>query len=212
MALVAEGTVPCTYGQEKKNNPTNNTTMPVGLSRGIVASSGMARVQAGDVPAQRFLYDTINGSSGYLDRTYSVNGVLSPSANSAGTALSGGTGMLSNGVVAKRPWFNTTTGTSNADDWVGWSNRASVTVTFSLPAPYSTVLIHVSNEQGVTGIYGPSFVKVNGVTRTSTTTVATGTIGWLTYTGLSLAAGGQCVIEIGIVSGTFLFVSEIFFQ
>lgn len=164
---------------------------------------------------QGFPYDMLNGVQGaakYVDATYAVDGVLSPNAATPGAQLKGGTGMLSDGRVARRKFYEPSL-LPQVDwkHWVAWKT-AIITITFHLPATFeaSSVLIFVSNEN-TNGIRAPTGFRINGEPQTSTTAVPTGTIGWLTFP-VSLGPGGDCVIELINGSGSFVFVSEIKFE
>lgn len=73
-------------------------------------------------------YSMINGS--YKDTGYKVNGVTSPNASVAGALLSGGSGILTNEIVATVSWGANTSGVN----WVGWTIDPTITVLLSRAA------------------------------------------------------------------------------
>ncbi len=160
-------------------------------------------------------YDTPNGdgqASGgtynYWDRNYSGTGATTTD----GAPLTGGTGDLTDGVVAPSYWF-LTENTAGTGPYVGWYTSATPdpVITFHV-APGSFIRqidLSVDNST-VGGVFQPAAIKIDGVD-TPFVHLAPGTFGVIGITGLGLA-GTTHTIELDQQPGDWVFVSEIAFS
>lgn len=150
------------------------------------------------------------GSYNYWDRAYSGSGATTTD----GAALTGGTGDLTDGVVASDFWFNVENG-AGTGPYVGWYGAAGVlnpliTFNFSGPVTVGGISIHLDNS-GAGGVYAPQAIKVDGISQIFAAP-ALGTIGWVTLSGLNFT-GASHTIEFDQLGGnTWTFVSEIAFS
>ena len=159
-------------------------------------------------------YDTPNGdgqasggSFNYWDLGYSGAGAT----NVDGAALTGGSGDLTDGVVASDFWFNVETG-AGAGPYVGWylPNTPDPTVTFHF-APsqkITSIGIHFDNSHAG-GVFAPHQILVDGVSH-AYTAPAVGSIGWSYLNGLNLT-GNSHTVQFKQGAG-WTFVSEITFD
>ena len=219
-ALLSVGGIEWDLSAPLSQSVVRDLTVDVSLTIGtmtsrLTLSRAMAMEAALNLCAQKFLYDMPNGTVGslkYTDTSYTVNGILSPDASVQGAMLRGGTGMLSDGRVASRRFYEPAMSPQlDRTHWVAWTSD-SVMITFHLPPLFrcSSVLIFVSNEDAH-GIRRPTAVRINGAQLTSSTDVPLGTIGWLTFP-VALGPGGDCSIELVNGDRAFMFVSEVLFK
>ena len=176
----------------------------------VLASASMA----GAAPIAVTSYDMPNGngqasggSYNYWDLSYSGAGAKTTD----GAALSGGTGDLTDGVVASNFWFNVENG-AGTGPYVGWYAPATpnpvITFNFGGAPVITGIDIHVDNSwQG--GVYAPASILVDGVAQLFTVP-APGSIGTISLTGLNLT-GNSHTIQFGQAFGGWTFVSEISF-
>ncbi|MEO0667372.1 MAG: VPLPA-CTERM sorting domain-containing protein [Pseudomonadota bacterium] len=103
-------------------------------------------------------YDTVNGNTGtytYWDDTYNGTG----STTTSGSALSGGTGDLTDGVIATGNWF----APGETGKYVGWLNTdPTITFNFAQAYDFTAVTFHFDDSNGSGGVSQPSLVNVNG--------------------------------------------------
>lgn len=147
------------------------------------------------------------GEFNYWDKFYTGSGATTTD----GAALSGGKGDLTDGVVASDFWYNVEN-SAGTGPYVGWYLPATpdpvVTFHFSGSPTINSILAHIDNSH-VGGVYAPKAVLVDGISRPFTGP-ASGTIGWLTISGLSLT-GGTHTVEFDQDLGGWTFVSEMEF-
>ena len=182
----------------------------------IVFAAGFAApVEAATIATTS--YDMLNGdgqahggSYNYWDLAYSGTG----STSTDGAALSGGSGDLTDGVVAGDFWFNVENG-SGTGPYVGWRGYIGVTdpsVTFHFAgSPTITgIRVHVDNSLAG-GVAQPSGYLVDGSPVTASV-LAAGTIGWVDLSGFSVS-GATHSLQFLTNSGTYpwVFVSEVEF-
>ena len=187
-----------------------------GFAAAAAAAMGAA---APAVSAQIFStgYDMPNGggnASGgtfnYWDRSYSGAGATTTD----GAALSGGSGDLTDGITASQYWFAVENG-AGTGPYVGWYKQGQgaqadpvLTFHFSGNPVITSLSAHLDNT-GFGGVFGPASVLVDGVGY-SFTAPASGTIGWLTITGLNLT-GNSHTVQFNQANNGWLFVSEVTF-
>lgn len=148
------------------------------------------------------------GSYAYWDLAYNGSG----STSTTGAALSGGTGDLTDGVIALGPWYavENNSGTGPYVGWVGGGATLNPVITFNFTgSPTITSLsLHIDNSTAG-GVYAPASILIDGI-GTAFTAPPSGTIGWINITGLSLT-GSSHTVQLNQVSGNWVFVSEVTF-
>jgi len=166
-------------------------------------------------------YDTPNGdgqasggSYNYWDKAYSGAGATTTD----GAALTGGSGDLTDGVVAADFWYNTEDSAGDGP-YVGWYslNTLNPTVSFNL-VPYAMqghfiveqIDVHIDNSR-VGGVFAPSAIFVNGVS-VPFVAPAPGTIGWISLTAFSGVTGLSPVDVQFFQDSGWVFVSEVRFS
>lgn len=126
----------------------------------LVGAFGLSATCAVAVPVQPISYDMPNGSSGsyqYWDESY--NGSGNPFVN--GSTLSGGTGDLTNGVIATQNWFIVEQ-PSGAGPYVGWQSDPTITFHFAQAWDFNSLTLYVDDSNGHGGVSTPAGVTVNG--------------------------------------------------
>jgi hypothetical protein len=152
------------------------------------------------------------GSFNYWDKAYSGTG----STTTDGAALSGGSGDLTDGVVAGDYWFNVENG-AGTGPYVGWRGDVDVkdplvTFHFAGSPTLTGIRVHVDNSLAG-GVGQPRGYLVDG-TLVSATTLAAGTIGWVDLSGFSVTGGTHTLQFLTDNSGFYpwVFVSEVTFD
>ena len=217
-AVLTVGAVRWDLGPYLALTALNDRVVSVTLTVGT--DTGTVRLDRSQVPDLCGLsYSMRNGDMDYLDYEYAVDGAVVAAAKVQRSTLAHGRGVLTNGTLAAGPW-----GRFGALNWVGWFNF-SPEIRFVLPRAATTVRIYartpvvtvttgvrdVSNE--VNGsIYAPTSVLIQNVARTSTTAVALGAVGWLTFPGLTLTAHTDVIVRMTQTADRWIFVSEIVFE
>ena len=183
----------------------------------LAAVGALALALAGSAGAAQIFstgYSTPNGdgrASGgtynYWDLGYSGAGATTVD----GAALTGGSGDLTDGVVASDFWFNVENG-AGTGPYVGWYLPATadplLTFHFAPSQLITSIGIHFDNShQG--SVVAPHQILVDGVSQAYTAPAA-GTIGWSYLTGLNLT-GNSHTVQFKQGSG-WTFVSEITFD
>lgn len=128
------------------------TAIPFALCLGGVANA---------VPVTPVSYDMPNGYSGsynYWDESY--DGTGNTSAN--GAALSGGTGDLTDGVIATQNW-NVVEAPAGAGPYVGWTINPVITFNFASALDFLSATLYFDDSNGAGGVAAPASVSVNGV-------------------------------------------------
>jgi hypothetical protein len=173
------------------------------------------------VPIPIASYDMPNGSGqasggsfNYWDKAY--NGIGSTTVD--GAPLSGGTGDLSDGVVASDIWSNVES-VAGDGPYVGWiASRTPVpTIDFYLlpnagPGYWMVTGIAVHMDNSHKGaVYAPASIFVNGF-ETSFTPPAIGSIGWVNLSGFGpLTSVNPITMELVYALPTWIFLSEVQF-
>ncbi len=162
-------------------------------------------------------YDTPNGdgqahggSFNYWDLNYSGAGAT----NVDGAALSGGTGDLTDGVVASDFWFNVENGAGRGP-YVGWYGTVGVsnpliTFNFGSTVTINSIAIHMDNSHAG-GVGAPAAIWVDGVAQ-AYVAPAVGSIGTVTIGGLNLIGNSHTIQFFQDPTFTWTFVSEISFD
>lgn len=123
------------------------------LVLGAVAASAHA-IQV--VPTSYAMPNGFIGGSSYLDDTYSGAGCRT----CAGSALSGGLGDLTDGLVATGNWD------TQAGRYVGWNSNPAVTFTFAPSTTINSVTFYFDDAAGYGGVRPPASVTIAGQTYT----------------------------------------------
>jgi hypothetical protein len=100
-------------------------------------------------------YDMNNGDTGsytYHDNTY--NGSGDPNVDNS--YLSGGLGMLTDGIIATNNWY------IDPELYVGWTIDPLIKFHFAGPIAFTDVRIYVDDSGGYGGVSPPSSVDING--------------------------------------------------
>ncbi len=99
-------------------------------------------------------YDMLNGETGsftYWDDSYNGSG----NPTQSGSALSGGLGDLTDGVIAEFNWFST------PGPYVGW-NTITPTITFHFDSlcTFNNIALYLDDSNGNGGVAPPSVVRI----------------------------------------------------
>jgi hypothetical protein len=109
----------------------------------------------GDGQAQGGTYNSYN----YWDGTYTGSGDTTRDGLS-GSFLQGGTGALTDGVIATAPWYDVSK-TDGTGEYVGWRASPTITFHFANPVTINTITLYVDNSNEG-GVNPPSAVVVDG--------------------------------------------------
>ncbi len=125
----------------------------------LVASATAAQSAALTVSS----YDMPNGDGqahggtyNYWDGTYTGSGDTTVD----GSFLQGGTGALTDGVIATDPW-NDVSNPAGVGPYVGWHSSPTITFHFANPVTINTIRLYV-DDSNFGGVTAPSAVVVNG--------------------------------------------------
>lgn len=99
------------------------------------------------------------GTYNYWDGTYDGSGVVTLDGSS-GSFLQGGTGALTDGVIATQPWYDVSNW-EGTGEYVGWLSSPTITFHFANPVTINTITLYVDNSN-VGGVTAPSAVVVDG--------------------------------------------------
>ena len=181
----------------------------------VVAMAAIGAVPASSAPITVTSYSMPNGSGqasggqfNYWDRNYSGTG----STTTDGALLSGGTGDLTDGVIAGANWFGVEN-SAGTGPYVGWlaSRTLNPTVTFNFAGTptINGISIHLDNS-GFGGVFAPAAILINNVSQSFTAPPA-GTVGFVNFTGLGLA-GNSLTVQFQQANNSWAFVSEVSFD
>ena len=109
----------------------------------------------GDGKAQGSTYNSYN----YWDGTYTGSGDTTMDGLS-GSFLRGGTGALTDGVIATAPWYDVSN-TEGTGEYVGWRASPTITFHFANPVTIDTITLYADNSNRG-GVTPPSAVVVDG--------------------------------------------------
>ncbi len=166
-------------------------------------------------------YDTPNGDGQAHGGTYNYwdtpyNGSASAGATNidgittGGNALSGGTGKLTDGVIASDYWANTSN-SAGTGPWVGWLQSPTITFHFAGNVDLTEIKFYVDNS-GQGGVSAPDAVIVDGVSFANTLYQTPGgstTLSTIDITGLDLHSDSVTVTLQQ--SNAWVFLSEVQF-
>lgn len=181
----------------------------------FLTSIALISTAAAAAPITVLNYSTPNGNGtattgsgfNYWDLAYNGSG----STTTDGAALSGGTGDLTDGVIAPEVWF-LTENFAGTGPYVGWAAdvtpNPTLTFNFTGIPTIGSINIHLDNS-GEGGVFAPSSILINGV-NTAFTAPTFGTAGFVNFTGLSLT-GNSLTLQF-LQSSRWVFVSEVGFD
>jgi hypothetical protein len=156
-------------------------------------------------------YDTPNGNSGsynYWDQIYTGTG--NPTQD--GSALSGGLGDLTDGIIAANNW-NVDEAPAGNGPYVGWTQNPKITFHFSGPVNIVEIKIYLDDSNGFGGVSAPSSIDyglAGGPYTNSVVPEPPGSLPFVhTITGLNLN-GQNFDIQLNR-SNSWVFASEIQF-
>jgi hypothetical protein len=151
------------------------------------------------------------GVYNYWDRSYTGTG----DSNIDGAPLSGGTGDLTDGIIASGFW-NVTENVAGTGPYVGWRNTRSlnplITFNFDGDTTINAIRIHIDNSQDGS-VRAPADILINGASLPFTAPPG-GTIGFIDFTGLN-EFGSSLTLQFfqNTVPGNgWVFVSEVSFN
>ena len=129
----------------------------------MIASAALASVStlAVAAPVVPLSYDMLNGNTGsynYWDQTYSGAGCVTCD----NAPLSGGTGDLTDGIVAADNWFVTEAPDGNGP-YVGWILDPTITFHFAPSTAIDSISIYFDDSNGSGGVSTPAGFAINGV-------------------------------------------------
>lgn len=193
---------------------TINRKILLGTSLSLAALCVVGSASAAQVLPTK--YDTPNGDGNaaggtfnYWDKSYSGSG----STTTDGAALTGGSGDLTDGIIASGQW-NTVENSAGEGPYVGWRSVGTLnpllTFYFSGSPVINTIKVHLDNS-GFGGVFSPSSILVNGVAQ-SFTGPTLGSIGWASITGLNLTGGSHTIQLNQNAPGNWVFASEVAFE
>jgi hypothetical protein len=146
-----------------------------------------------------------SGSFNYWDKNYNGSGATTTD----GAPLTGGTGDLTDGVIASDFWYNVEN-SAGTGPYVGWIKpNPLITFNFVGAPSIGQIDIHIDNS-GVGGVFAPAAILVDGVSQ-SFTAPALGSIGVVSLSGLNLT-GTSHTLQFQNVQGDWVFVSEVVFS
>lgn len=152
-------------------------------------------------------YSMQNGGSGsynYWDDSYTGSGSLTTNYS----ALSGGTGDLTDGIIAPATW-NITEAPAGAGPYVGWLNRNPlISFFFDQVYVFNTLTIHYDNS-GLGGVARPSSIQVAGM---SFTLPAEATGGTGSFTANLGGVSADRLDLLVVRTSNWVFLSEVSFD
>jgi len=186
--------------------------MKIATILAVLAAS--VAVPALAVPVYSTGYDMPNGATGsyvYWDGIYNGSGCTTCN----GAYLSGGSGKLTDGIVATTPWYDypTASDLTGTGQYVGWVSSYSPdpTITFHFAGSPTINSIALQIDDSIYGGVGqPGAIWVDG-NNVAFTPLATGTIGWITLTGLNLT-GNTHTVQLFNGTQPWIFSSEVTFD
>ena len=161
-------------------------------------------------------YDTTNGdgqahggSYNYWDANYTGSGATTTDGLS-GSVLSGGTGKLTDGVIATDPWY-LVSNAAGTGQYVGWLNPNAPTIVFHFAGSQTVddIKLYVDNSH-VGGVTAPSAVIVNGTTYANPSWVNASAPEVIDLSGLDLV-GDSVTIKLEDPTA-WVFLSEVQFS
>jgi len=186
-------------------------TAPRFLLAALVALSFGATTAQAD-PLVVTSYDMPNGNGqasggqyNYWDATYDGHG----RRHHDGSFLHGGTGALTDGVIATDAW-NAVSNTQGTGEYVGWKGSPTITFHFGSTVDIDDITLYV-DDSNVGGVTSPSAVIVNGTTYDNSNYAAYfGGTQAIKLSGLDIVGNSVTVTLVDPTS--WVFMSEITFD
>ncbi|MGL4542487.1 MAG: PEPxxWA-CTERM sorting domain-containing protein [Polymorphobacter sp.] len=149
------------------------------------------------------------GSFNYWDKIYSGSGCVTCD----GAPLTGGSGDLTDGVVAADFWYNVENA-AGTGPYVGWYHPVTpnpvITFNFAGSPTITDIAVHLDNSF-VGGVFSPRSILIDGVS-TAFSAPAIGSIGWVYFTGLNLTGNSHTIeLDQDLQRRGWTFVSEVTF-
>ena len=181
--------------------------------RMITASAAVLFATASAAHAVQIIptsYDMPNGNSGsyhYWDESYSGSGATgNPAAD--GSALAGGMGDLTDGIIATQNWYITEAPISTPGPYVGWTISPTITFHFAGTPTIDEVRFYFDDADNG-GVVAPASVVVDGLLSAVTDPPANSDPFLHTVSGLNIAKSS---FDVTLNSGgPWVFISEIEF-
>ena len=186
------------------------------MYRILIALVGLVLAAASTAaPIAPVSYDMINGngrasggSFNYWDRQY--DGLVSTTTD--GAFLSGGTGDLTDGVIATQNWFQVEN-TAGTGPYVGWLQvNPTITFNFDPGTSINAISLHLDDSNGAGGVAPPISVRIEAAGYDETFQVAdppSGAPFSVTYDNLSLTGP----VDITLTrQNAWIFLSEVEFD
>ncbi len=192
--------------------------MTTALSRRLVALAALAlsgaAAQAGQLTVSS--YDMTNGDGqlhggtyNYWDANYTGSGATTTDGLS-GSTLSGGTGKLTDGVIATDPWYEVSND-QGTGQYVGWINPNAPTITFHFSGTQHVgeLKLYVDNSH-VGGVTAPDAVIVDGTSFANAAWATASAPEVIDLTGLAIVGDTVTVTLSDPTSWVFLSEAQFF--
>ena len=142
------------------------------------------------------------GTYNYWDATYS--GLGSPTQDRS--PLSGGSGKLTDGVIATQDWYNVSN-VAGTGQYVGWFNTSpTITFRFASSVTINDIKLYVDNSH-VGGVFAPSDVVINGTSYANPGWASASAPQLIDLAGLNLA-GDSVTVQLTNPTIYWVFMSE----
>jgi hypothetical protein len=142
------------------------------------------------------------GTYNYWDATYS--GAGNPTVDRS--PLSGGTGKLTDGVIAAQDWY-LISNNAGTGQYVGWYNTSpTITFHFASSVTVNDVKLYVDNSH-VGGVFAPSDVVINGTSYANPAWASASTPELIDISGLNLT-GNSVSVQLTNPTIYWVFMSE----
>ncbi len=178
------------------------------LAAAALALSGLA-AQAATV--QPVSYDMRNGQTGsfnYWDDSY--DGVGDNTID--GAFLSGGTGDLTDGVIATENWNVAETPRGPNGPYVGWVNiQPEITFNFAEVQDFTQATFYLDDSNGFGGVAPPSSITINGLTEI-VADPSSGDPFAFVFDLTGLAPTDTLFVTMADGAGPWIFLSEVTFE
>jgi len=148
------------------------------------------------------------GSYNYWDANYNGSGNATQDGLS-GSTLSGGTGALTDGVIATDPWY-LVSNQAGTGQYVGWVTMSpTITFHFASNVTINDIELHVDNSH-VGGVTAPDAVVVDGTSYANPSWATASAPQTITLSGLAIT-GNSVVVTLSDPT-YWVFLSEIEFN
>jgi hypothetical protein len=173
----------------------------------VFAAMAALAPAANAAPVFATSYSMPNGNTGsynYWDQIYSGAGNVTLDAS----ALSGGLGDLTDGVIAAANW-NVVEAPAGNGPYVGWTVDPLITFNFAASTTVDALTIYVDDANGFGGVATPLSVKINGGASLALADPAGAAPTSFTFTGLN--ATGPLTLQL-FRRNQWVFMSEVTFD